>query len=151
MKGRNVQVELVDLREYNLPACDGDSCYKDDNVLKLTKEIREAKGVVIATPVYNYAASSSAKNMIEVVDSAWEGKVVGFVCAAGGKASYMAVMGLANSLMLDFRTFIIPRFVYASTDAFGDGTIVDEKVKERLNLLGEDMVKITTAIAGNTG
>jgi FMN reductase len=37
-------------------------------------------------------------------------KVVGFLCAAGGKSSYMSVMRLANSLMLDFRCLIIPHF-----------------------------------------
>ena len=42
---------------------------------------------------------------------AFTGKPVGFVCAAGGRSSYMAVLGLANSLMLDFRCLIVPRFV----------------------------------------
>jgi hypothetical protein len=40
------------------------------------------------------------------------------ICAAGGGSSYMSVMGLANSLMLDFRCLIIPRFVYAKGDDF---------------------------------
>ncbi len=56
--------------------------------------------------------------MIELAGSAWEDKIVGFLCAAGGMSSYMSVMAYANSLMLDFRCVIIPRFVYATGDIF---------------------------------
>lgn len=140
------QVEFIDLRDYDLPACDGDSCYKDENVQRLTTKIAEAHGIVIATPVYNYNASSAAKNLIELTDQVWEQKVVGFLCAAGGKASYMAVLGLANSLMLDFKTYILPRFVYAIESDFGDGEISNKEIRHRLMLFGEEMIKITKAL-----
>ena len=58
--------------------------------------------------------------MIELTGSSWEDKIVGFLCAAGGTTSYMSVMAYANSLMLDFRCVIIPRFVYATGNAFDD-------------------------------
>ena len=74
----------------------------------------------MAAPVYNYDVSASAKNMIELTGSAWEDKIVGFLCAAGGMSSYMSVMAYANSLMLDFRCVVIPRFVFATGDAFDD-------------------------------
>ena len=72
--------------------------------------------MIVAAPVYNYDVSASAKNMIELTGNAWEDKMVGFLCAAGGMSSYMSVMAYANSLMLDFRCVIIPRFVYATGD-----------------------------------
>ena len=37
-------------------------------------------------------------------------------------SSYMSVMAYANSLMLDFRCVIIPRFVYATGSAFAEGS-----------------------------
>ena len=109
-----VKFEDVDLREFPLPLCDGESAYSDANVGKLTERIKAAGPIVIATPVYNYDVNAAVKNLVELTGSdAWEDKVVGFLCAAGGTASYMAVMALANSLMLDFRCLIIPRFVFA--------------------------------------
>ena len=44
----------------------------------------------------------------------------------------MSIMALANSLMLDFRSLIVPRFVYATGDAFADNRIVDSKVTQRV-------------------
>ena len=85
---------------------------------------------MIATPIYNYNVSSSAKNLVELTGKAWTDKVVGFLCAAGGRGSYMGCMGLANSLMLDFRSLILPRFVYATGDPFaGEQNQRDPKLK----------------------
>ena len=39
--------------------------------------------IVLATPVYNYHVSAATKNLIELTGSAWEDKLVGFLCAAG--------------------------------------------------------------------
>ena len=110
--------ELVDLREHVLPLCDGDVAYAHPSVAKLSEQIKSARVIVIATPIYNYDANAAAKNLVELTGSAWEDKIVGFLCAAGGHNSYMSIMSLANSLMLDFRCLIIPRFVYATGDDF---------------------------------
>ena len=53
--------------------------------------------------------------------AAWSEKPVGFLCTAGARSSYMSPIGLANSLMFDFRSLIIPRFVYAVKDDFRGG------------------------------
>ena len=85
---------------------------------KLSTEVETADGILIAAPVYNYDVAAATKNMIELTGSAWQDKIVGFLCAAGGMGSYMSVMAYANSLMLDFRCVIIPRFVFATSEAF---------------------------------
>ena len=93
--------------------CDGDSAYSDPEVEKTRSRIESAAGILIAAPVYNFYLNAAVKNLIELTGSAWEDKVVGFLNAAGGYSSYMSVMSIANSLMLDFRCVIVPRFVYA--------------------------------------
>ena len=67
-----------------------------------------------------YDLNAAAKNFIELTGRAWTNKVVGFICAAGGKGSYMSVTSFMNSLMLDFRCIIIPRFVYTDASGFDD-------------------------------
>jgi hypothetical protein len=59
-------------------------------------------------------------------------ETVGIACATGSMVSYMSHMGLAASLMLDFRCVIVPRFVYATGDAFKDGKLADEAVQTRM-------------------
>lgn len=41
-------------------------------------------------------------------------------------------MSVANSLMLDFRIIIVPRFVYATGDTSSGGDVKDPEVKRRV-------------------
>jgi FMN reductase len=84
--------------------------------------------------------------MVELTGSAWEDKVVGFLCAAGGMGSYMSVMSFANSLMLDFRCLIIPRFVYATGDSFDGGKLTDTKVAKRIEQVAAELVRVTKGV-----
>ena len=133
---KSASVEMIDLRDFDLPICDGDDSSNIPIVKDLKIKIRKAHGILIATPVYNFNVNAAIKNLVELTGEAWNEKVVGFICSAGSKNSYMAVMGLANSLMLDFRCVIIPRFVY-STDNTND---LDNSIKERLNNLSSELV-----------
>jgi FMN reductase len=141
-----VDCDWLDLSELDLPLCDADACYAKPGAQKLSQAIKTADGIIVASPVYNYDMSAAAKNMIELTGSAWEDKVVGFLCAAGGMSSYMSVMAYANSLMLDFRTVIIPRFVYATGNSFDDDRITDAKVEQRIEQVAEELVRFTTAL-----
>ena len=73
-------------------------------------------------------------------------KVFGFLCAAGGRNSYMSVMSLANSLMLDFRCYIIPKFVYATKNDFEEGKIVNSEIKSRIKELGSELIRVSKAL-----
>jgi len=136
---------LVDLREFVLPLCDGETAYDHPHVETLTALIEAARVIIVATPIYNYDANAAVKNLIELTGGAWEDKTVGFLCAAGGASSYMSVMGLANSLMLDFRCLIIPRFVYAKGDDFTAKKQPNAALAERLTALAEASTKIRNA------
>lgn len=143
-----VDCAWLDISELGLPLCDADTCYTQPSAVELSKAIEAADGILIATPVYNYDVSAAAKNMVELTGSAWEDKIVGFLCAAGGMNSYMSVMAFANSLMLDFRSVIIPRFVYATGRAFEGDDLKDEKVGERIAELTSELIRFTKALRG---
>ncbi|MGI9086810.1 MAG: NADPH-dependent FMN reductase [Chthoniobacterales bacterium] len=146
LQKRELEVSWLDLHELDLPLCDADTCYSKPGARSLSQAVKAADGILIAAPVYNYDVSAAAKNMIELTGSAWEDKIVGFLCAAGGMSSYMSVMAYANSLMLDFRTVIIPRFVYATGDAFDDDAITDPKVVQRVEQVADELVRFTAAL-----
>src|ERR1041384_5793399 len=143
-----VECAWLDISELELPLCDADACYTKPGARKVSKAIEAADGILLATPVYNYDVAAAAKNLVELTGSAWEDKVVGFLCAAGGMSSYMSVMAFANSLMLDFRCVIIPRFVYATGDSFDGDELKDKKVLKRIEELVAEIIRYGRALRG---
>ncbi len=150
-RAKGAEADFADLRDFPLPLCDGGAAYENEKVGKLAERIVSADGIVMATPIYNYDANAAAKNLVELTGSAWEEKTVGFLCAAGGQSSYMSIMGLASSLMLDFRCVIVPRFVYATDSAFGGGEVSDAKVKERIVRMMDELIVLASAWKGRVG
>jgi FMN reductase len=148
LQKQKVDCTWIDISEMDLPLCDADKCYGMPGSKKLSAAIEAADGILVAAPVYNYDVAASAKNMIELTGSAWEDKIVGFLCAAGGATSYMSVMAYANSLMLDFRCVIIPRFVYATGDSFEGDNLSDKKIIQRVEQVADDLVRFTQALRG---
>ena len=112
--------KFIDLQKIELPLCDGDKCYDDPIVEELKGYIEDAHSILLASPIYNYDLNAVAKNFIELTGNSWTDKLVGFISAAGGKGSYMSPMSFINSLMLDFRCIIIPRFIYADKSFFDE-------------------------------
>ncbi len=141
------EVEFFDLQKNPLPMCDGDKCYDLPEVIDFRKKVENAKGIIMAIPIYNYNVSSGAKNIIELGGRMLYDKVFGFICAAGGKSSYMSVMSFASSLMIDYRCFIIPKFVYALKSDFNENEITNPDIKERIDELGNDLIRISEALS----
>ena len=140
-------VEFFDLQNNPLPMCDGDKCYDLPEVIDFREKVKNAKGIIMAIPIYNFNVSSGAKNIIELGGKMLYDKVFGFICAAGGKSSYMSVMSFANSLMIDYRCFIIPKFVYALKSDFDGVEITSSDIKERISELGNDLIRISEALS----
>lgn len=138
---------LIDLKDAPLPICDGESAYSGEHVAPLAEAVRTADGILLATPIYNYDVNAALKNAVELTGKAWTGQVVGFLAAAGGQGSFMSLMGLANSLMLDFRCIILPRFVYATGESFEAGEISDEDLSRRIDELAERLTILSKAAA----
>jgi FMN reductase len=138
-------VKFLDLQRMNIPFCDGNNCYDSPAVKDLNQMIKDAKSVIIASPIYNYDLNAVAKNLMELTGKSWENKVVGFICAAGGKGSYMSVTSYMNSLMLDFRCIIIPRFVYTDGNGFDENDNIQTPIKERI----EELVNLSISLSHN--
>jgi len=146
LKKAKLNCEWLDISKLDVPLCDADACYNHPAAQKLSAAVEKADGIIVATPVYNYDVAAAAKNMVELTGSVWEDKVVGFLCAAGGMGSYMSVMSFANSLMLDFRCLIIPRFVYATGDSFDGYSLADTKVAKRIEQVVAELVRVTKGV-----
>ena len=140
LRARGVSARLIDLRESNLPVYGRLGSHESPPAVELRKEVGRSTHILFAVAIYNWDVCASAKNLLEfLTDNELLGKTVGFLCAAGGKGSYMSVMSFANSLMLDFRCWIVPRFVHAVRDDFEGDTIKSPQVIERIDLLTREM------------
>ena len=90
-----VQTKLIDLRDYHLVFCDGkedESPYPED-VFKLRREVKQARGIILGTPEYHGGFSGVLKNALDLMGfDEIEGKMIGLVGVSGG------AMGAANAL-----------------------------------------------------
>ncbi len=88
-KEKEIEAELIDLREYPLPFFDEPVSpsmfevahheYTNDIAKKWTKKIEEADGYIIISPEYNHGYPAVLKNAIDYVYNEWHKKPVGFV------------------------------------------------------------------------
>jgi NAD(P)H-dependent FMN reductase len=95
-KNSNLEVELLDLRDYQLPMFDeavppamNKGNYMHPEAKAWAEKIAEADGFVIVTPEYNRGYSSALKNNIDYVYNEWNKKPVAFVAygnAGGARA-----------------------------------------------------------------
>ena len=142
----NQEVKFLDLQTMELPFCDGDSCYDNPKVKELSNLVKESKSIIIASPIYMYDLNAAAKNFMELTGRAWTKKIVGFICAAGGKGSYMSVTSYMNSLMLDFRCIVVPRFVYTDRSGFDENYNIKSNIKERIEELVDQITLLSSKI-----
>lgn len=136
LKSKNIDSSYLNVGELNLPICDGYTCYEDPNVISLQKRTQKADGFIFCSPVYNYDVNAICKNLIELCGQSFIDKPVGIAVVAGGEKSYMSPIGFINSLMLDFRCLIIPRFIYATGADYSENNVLSsDDIKKRISQL----------------
>lgn len=95
-KQEGVAVEVLDLRDYDMPffnepvsPSSKQEPYKNKAVARFTKKIEEGDAFVIVTPEYNHGTSGVLKNALDWVYQEWNNKPVAFVSygnAGGARA-----------------------------------------------------------------
>jgi len=145
--------KVFHLSGMNLPPCDGYLCYKDEKTISLTAELAAADAILLVSPVYNYDLNSAAKNLIELTGRSWEGKAVGLVCQAGADRSYLSPLAFLNSLAVDYRCLVSPRFVYVTRADYEGGEVLPEGslILERLRFLAREIPVLAEAAAKIAG
>lgn len=133
---RSIRARLIDLQSTPLPFCDGDLAYENPSVIELQKSVQESKALLIATPIYNYTVSATAKNFIELMGKNLQNKTIGVTCTVGSPTSYLAPGNFLLSCLFDFQCHIVPKVVFADATHFAEnGDLKDQKIKERLRSL----------------
>lgn len=132
LTGRGVAATHESLQDYRVLPYGMEG---SEGIDRLREAFETADGIIFGFPVYNYNMNASLKAVIEHFGRTMNDKVIGLMMSAGGQSSYMSGLVVANSLSLDFRSWVVPRFVYATKTAFSDDGVSDPEIAERIGSL----------------
>lgn len=152
-------VTALDLRREALPPFDHDLCYAHPQAEMYHRAIREADGVFLGAPVYNWAVGAGAKNLVELTGStdperglhgAWFDRPVTFLVSGGLEHGYLSHGAFAFGLMVDFRCVVNPHFVYATSEHWEAPGVPGPWLSERLARTVERGVDLSARLRGRT-
>lgn len=147
------EVEILDLRQMRLPFCDGGKEYPDyPDVEKLRETVKQADGLILATPEYHGSVSGVIKNALDLMSfDQLDGKVAGLISVLGGQVNSNALNDL-RLIMRWVHAWVIPEQI-AIGQAWGafneEGKLLDEKLSERFDGFAQSLVENTTKLRVN--
>lgn len=141
------EAEILDLRTMQLPFCDGGDEYPNyPDVERLRSTVKQADGLILATPEYHGGVSGVLKNALDLMSfEQLDGKVTGLISVLGGQPNSNAL----NELRLIMRwvhAWVIPEHIGIGQvwKAFTpEGKILDEKLSQRFDQFAQSLVENT--------
>lgn len=151
--GTGATVALLTVRELDLPMFDDreDTASYPARVWAFIEAIRQADGLILASPVYHGTPSGALKNALDFVHlagrNALAGKVAGLLSVAGGGTAINAINTLDYAARA-LRLWTVPTTVAIPGAAYGpDGSLRDEVIAERLRALGRQVARHAALLA----
>lgn len=148
--------ELLNLKELTLPLYDDrkEIDTYPEPVFTLLKKVREADGLILASPVYHGTLSGSMKNALDFLEllahdrPPWlEDKVVGLVSVAGGGPGVNAINAMLYACRA-LHAWVLPTAVAVPGTTFdSDDRLQDRKIIERLHSLGREVARYAALFA----
>lgn len=147
-----VEVEFLDLKDYDVQFCDGrDPATYTGDTKKVIDLVSSADFYVIGTPIFQGSFTGALKNLFDLVPpKVFRNKVMGFVATGGTYQHYLVIENQLKPIAGYFRAFVTPGSVYVHHDHFNSNNeLVDENILERLTSLGEEVVLMHKALKEN--
>jgi len=154
------QVELLDLRELNLPMfVPGRKLFEyEENVRKLVESARSADGMIWSTGAYNGTLSGSFKNAMDFLvflkdgrQPYLENRVVGLIASAGGDQASTNTIQAMTDVATSLRAMVSPLSVplhHARDRIDARFGTMDENAARRLDLLGKVVAELAGKLKG---
>ena len=146
------EMEILDLRCLKLPFCNGENDYPEyPDVDKMREKVKQADGLILATPEYHGSVSGVIKNALDLMSfEHLDGKVTGLISVLGGQSNSNALNDL-RLIMRWVHGWVIPEQIAIGQawNAFStDGKLLDEKLSERFDKFAQSLVENTRKIRG---
>lgn len=146
------EVEILDLRQMNLPFCDGGDEYPEyPDVKRLQSTVKQADGLILATPEYHGGISGVLKNALDLMSfEELSDKVAGMISILGGQSNSNSLNQM-RVIMRWVHAWVIPEQIAIGQawKAFDkEGKLLDEKLSQRLDKFAESLVENTRKLRG---
>lgn len=146
------EIEILDLRQMNLPFCDGADEYPEyPDVKRLQETVEQADGLILATPEYHGGMSGVLKNALDLMSfTELSDKVAGVISVLGGQSNSNSLNQM-RVVMRWVHAWVIPEQIAIGQawQAFDkEGKLLDEKLSQRLDKFAESLVENTQKIRG---
>lgn len=135
LQQKGAEVVIADLKELDLPFFDSpmppsapDFAPTDERVVRWTKMVTDAAGVVLVTPEYNHNLSPVQLNAIDWVGKEWQDKpvaLVGYGWTSGARQAH-AVAREALAVNLKANVGDVQANLFFMKDLNPDGSIADQ-------------------------
>lgn len=146
------EVEILDLRQMRLPFCNGEDDYPGHpDVERLRDTVKQADGLILATPEYHGSVSGVLKNALDLMGfEQLDSKVTGLISVLGGQPNSNALNDM-RLIMRWVHAWVIPEQIAVGQawKAFSpDGKILDEKLSQRFDQFAQSLVENTRKLRG---
>jgi FMN reductase len=146
------EMEILDLRKMQLPFCNGEDEYPGyPDVEQLRNTVKQADGLILATPEYHGGVSGVLKNALDLMGfEQLDGKVTGLISVLGGQSNSNALNDL-RLIMRWVHAWVIPEQIAIGQvwKAFSpEGKILDEKLSQRFDQFAQSLVENTRKLRG---
>lgn len=136
----DIEVELIDMKEYQLVFSDGRD-YRDytGDTKNILEKIMAADGFIIGTPTFQASIPGTLKNLFDLLPmDAFRDKVVGIVSTAGSAKHYLVVEQQLKPILTYMLALVVPKYVFIEEKHFHQKEIINDEIILRLNRLAED-------------
>jgi FMN reductase len=147
LQALGAEVEVLDLRQMNLPLCNGGDDYPDyPDVDRLRNAFQQADGFILVTPEYHGSVSGVLKNALDLMSfDQLSDKVAGLMSVLGGQSNSNSLNDL-RTIMRWVHAWVIPEQVAIGQvwQAFNpDGTLQDAKLSQRVDQFVQSLMDNT--------
>ncbi len=147
-----IPLHILDLRQMNLPFVDGSESYADyPDVAVLQEAMKQADGIILASPEYHGSISGSLKNALDLLSfDQLEGKVFGLISVLGGETN-SNTLNQMRLIVRWVRGWVIPDQIAIGRawSAFDEqGNLKDENLQQRFQRFAQSLVANTHKLRG---
>ncbi len=152
-KDSNVQVEMLDILDYNFPVMQERMQYLEDipaGMQSFSDKMNKADGIILVSPEYNGSYSGSLKNTLDYFRAEYERKPMGLVTVSGGKMGGANAMHHLQAWVIHVKGIVSPYklFVDFVDKKFSkNGTLQTPEFERSVKSFLNNFKWLTTAIA----
>ncbi len=138
---------IVDLRNYDLPFCDGNNTgvEKKPDVKKMRARVKEADGILLSTPEYHGSFSGVLKNALDLMGfDEFEGKMIGLLSVSGGALGGLNGLSSLRAIGRTLHAWVVPDEVSiprAYQEFDNKGNVKNSKLKEKIMEVGRQVAR----------